>query len=193
MKTTLRVGIILGGLLIQAVSFADGKHTITPKFGQYSLDSTTQIIASSTSIFEESSGSAGVEYQYRITENMTIGGSIDSFSHNYTRLGINGTMDTAFVLFNFKYIFSVSDWFNPYIGASAGVAAIDMSGSVSGTAADTAAGISLGIAFPINDTIGLGIEYRKFSATVTGDVSGGGTTDIDASGSVFTANLNITF
>ena len=193
MKITLRVGIILGGLLVQAVSFADGNHIITPKIGQYSLDSTTQTIASSTSTFEESSGSAGVEYQYKIAENMTIGGSIDSFSHNYTRAGINGTMDTTLVLFNFKYIFPVTDWFNPYIGASVGVAAIDMTGSVIGTAADSAAGISLGMAFPINDTIGLGIEYRKFSATVTGDVSGGGTTDIDVSGSVLTANLNITF
>ena len=193
MKTILRAAMLGGLLLVQALSYAESKHSITPKFGEYNLESTTQTIAGSTSTFEKSSSSVGVEYKYKITDNMTIGGSGDYFKHNYNRATIDGTMGTTLVMFNLKYKIPVADWFNPYIGASAGIAAVNMSGSIIGTAIDAATGISIGMAFPINDTFAIGVEYRKINSEITGELTNGNTAVIDASGDVLTANLTITF
>lgn len=192
MKTTLHTGIIGGLLLIQSLVYAGDNHTITPKLGSYNLDSTSQTINGSPSTFEESSGSFGVEYQYNLTDNMSIGGGLDIFEHSYTRV-IDGDMETLLALFNFKYNFPVTDWFHPYIGVSAGAAVITMSGSLIGTASDTAFGLIIGTKFPISQSFGIGIEYRKINAEVSAEVLGGGTADIDASGNALTANLSITF
>ena len=189
MKTNMRMCLVGSLLLTSSMAFA-GNHIITPKLGTYNLDSTSQTIVNVPSTFTDDSNSyLGVEYQYKLDENMTIGGSLDSFDHNYTRGGINGTVDTTLAMFNFKYNFHPVDWASPYVGVMAGIASVDMTGSVQGSASDFATGYGFGVNFPINDTFGAGLEYRKFDA----DVAGGGTTNIDVSGDVLSANLQIKF
>ena len=193
MKTTSCIGLVGGLLLVNSIALA-GNQTITPKLGEYRLDSSSQTIVNRNSTFtEDSSRYQGLEYQYEVIEHLTIGGSLDSFEHDYVRSGIKGKVDSNLAMLNLKYHFAVTDGVKPYMGIMAGIAKIDLSGSVQGTARGFASGFGMGVAIPINDMLGLGVEYRKIHADVTADVAGGGTTNVDISGELLSANLHITF
>jgi len=197
----------------------DYKHTIIPKLGAYSINtsnqSTSERSGTSRCLFDgycnhpeapvaltidtDAKKVFSVEYEWHLKYGMTVGGDIVNFDNNYTSSTYNnrsGTIETTVFIGNFKKYFSISNSFQPFIGVGLGIAYAQFSGPLTGNAVGIAAQAKLGAIYKIGRYSIYGEYHYLYANHVNsshaeseGDISG----SVDLTGDGYFLGLAVSF
>ena len=179
-------------LIISTTSLQASENVIIVKGGTYSFGDTTQIVdtfpSNVSATFETEGGLTGIEYDH-VFEHFSIGGGIEKYSLNYTTSqGGSGTVDVSHLMFNGKYYF-LDSAFKPFVGASAGVAITDFTGSVIGNSAGLAVAVSAGFRYQFS-VVGLYVEYKNY---VLADTEDSFDSEVDVAGDGVFGGISFSF
>lgn len=185
----LVLSLVISGLIIPRIATADRNMAVITKSGSYKLSDDTQTFAGKTNFFDDSSDSAfSGEFEWRTAGNISFGGEILVYSHDFTGGGSNGTADTVIVTANIKKYFKASNTIYPFIGFGIGGVVTSLReefiGSGSGAATQFMAGMQIR-----GRRVGFHIEYKLINAKPE-DIFD---EPIDVSGSGIFAGLSIHF
>ena len=162
----IKIYIILFSLLLPCISIADKNNVIIPKIGAYKLKYPAQ---NSSRVFDTaSSNEYAIEYEWRLSHGMTIGGEFISFSNTYTQIGQSHNVDTEVYFFNFKKYFNVTERFKPFIGVGGGYARVETTETIFNEFSGLATQLLFGLAYNF-EWIGLYAEYKFLESKTESD------------------------
>jgi opacity protein-like surface antigen len=158
-------------LMLKPGSFklATGSETLNLTGGTFPL----QFDTTSSSVF-------GIEGEWFVRPDISLGLEFLSFSNDYTTTGTppKGSTDTRAFLINAKRYFLPASAWQPYLGAGLGAASADLSGPITGTTSGFALQFVGGLQWR-RDRFALRAEYKYLKADTEDDNS----QKVDMSGS----------
>ena len=184
--------VFFAGVLLSSTAAAEGTTALILKTGQFTLSEDSQVVLFDRLEFDDkSSGVFGAELEWRMPDGLSLGGELTFYRNDWASaffLFDSGQVDTTILMFNVKKYFTASKVIHPYIGAGAGVAVTDFSGTITGNSSGLALQAIGGIEFRW-DKVGLYTEFKALSADTEDDLDH----QVDVSGTGIFAGLSIYF
>jgi cell division septation protein DedD len=166
------------------------------KAGSFKMAEGDQTVGGAASTFDTTSKpAAGVEIEWRSRSGLALGGEVfyykNKFVLNLTPLTAEQEVYAA--MLNAKYYLRAADWFYPYVGAGAGLAASSYSGDLSGDALGPAYQGLAGAEFRFNG-VGLHLQFKYLAATTEGKLATTGATEkVKVGGAGVLAGISFVF
>ena len=167
---------------------------LTFKPGSFKINTESQTLMLPTAFvlqFDSSSSSVfGVEGEWFVRPDISVGAEVVKFSNNYTDLtspGSGSTDTTAFLINAKRYFLPASTW-QPYIGAGLGSAVVDFSGTINGSTSGFALQAVGGVQWRRNN-FAVRAEYKYLKAETEDDAG----QKVDMSGSGVFAGIGFYF
>jgi opacity protein-like surface antigen len=166
------------------------------KGGIFKMASGDQLVGGVPSTFDTTSKpAAGVELEWRSRSGLALGGEVFYYKNELvtrTPTVLTAQQEVYAAMLNGKYYFRAADWFYPYVGAGAGLAAASYGGDLTGKASGAAFQGLAGAEFRF-DGIGLHLQFKYLAATTDGKLANGTSEKVKVGGAGVLAGISFIF